>query len=59
MSDVAAMGRGGFVGRSGGERQHADVIQVTFWCEKTAVRPVQILTKPLKNNPMTKQAEAV
>lgn len=59
MSDVVAMGRGGFAGRSVGERQHTDVIQVTFWCEKTAVRPVQIVTKPLKNHLRTKQAEAV
>lgn len=48
MSDVAAVGRGGSVGRSGGERLRADVVQVTFWCEKTAVRPVQTVTKPPK-----------
>lgn len=47
-SDVAAMLRGGFAGRSGGKRQRADVIQVTFWCEKTAVGPVQIVTQPPK-----------
>lgn len=35
------------------------MMQVTFWCEKTAVRPVQIVTNPPKNNPKTKQTEAV